>query len=186
MSFNMNLRGAAGSPTAPNQTGNQIPKGYRYGQVNQYTPQQSELFGRAFQHVAPDSYLSQLASGNEQNWDQLEAPAMRQFQELQGNTASRFSGVGGRRSSDFKNQMSGANQDFASNLKSQRMGYQRQALQDLMQMSQMLLGQRPYEQFMVEKQAKKPGFLEKILGGIGSAGAGIGSDLASRAIFGGF
>lgn len=176
MSFNMNLRGGSGA-SSPSQTGNIIPKGFKQGQMNQFTPQQHELFSRLFGQVGGDSYLSKLAGGSQEGFDEMEAPAMRQFQELQGGLASRFSGMGSgaRKSSGFQNSSTQATQDFASQLQSQRQGYQRQALQDLMSMSGQLLGQRPYEQFMVPKQM---GFGKQLAlglaGGIGQAGGAWG------------
>lgn len=178
MSFNMNLnKGAAGSSVGPTQTGNVIPKGFRQGQMNQFTPQQHQLFSSLFGNVGQDSYLSKLAGGDPQAFQEMEAPALRQFQEMQGNTASRFAGMGtgALKSSGFKNTMNQASQDFASQLHSQRMDYRNQALRDLMEMSNQLLGQRPYEQFMVQNSPKNPGFLKQIgMGLAGGLGQGLG------------
>ena len=63
--------------------------------------------------------ISQLAGGGSpETWQQLEAPALRQFGELQGSLASRFSGMGSgaRRSSGFQNTVSGAGADLAERL----------------------------------------------------------------------
>ena len=179
MSFNMNLRGSTGAGM-PSQTGNIIPKGYSYGQLNQYTPQQQDLSNQQFWRVAPGSYLERLASGDQSQFDEMEAPAMRQFQELQGNIASRFSQGGARRSSGFQNTQNQASQDFASKLQSQRMDYRNQALQQLMEMSNTLLGQRPYEQFMLKKSQP---FWQQLALGTMSAGAQAAAHAGSAAMF---
>jgi len=137
-------------------SGNKTPSGYKQGQMQQFTPEQMQLFQQMFSHVGPDSYLSKLAQGDEGLFNQMEAPAMKQFSGLQGNIASRFSGMGGgaRRSSGFQNTMYQAGSDFAQDLASRRQTMQQQAIKDLMGMSGELLGQRPYEQFLVEKQRR--------------------------------
>ncbi len=154
--------------------GNQIPKGYDLSRIQNFTPEQMQLFQQLFSHVSPNSFTSRLASGDQDIFNQIEAPALRQFSGLQGNLASRFSGMGssgGRRSSGFQNTMNQAGSDFAQDLQSRRQGLQSQAIKDLMGMSSDLLGQRPYEQFM---QPKKKSFWEQLLGGGGNALGGIG------------
>ena len=148
--------------------------GYRPVSQQQFTPEQLNLFGRMFSQVGPDSFTSKLAGGDEETFNQIEAPALRQFSGLQGNIASRFSGLGSgaQRSSGFKNTMNQASSDFASDLQAQRMGLQRNAIRDLHEMSTSLLGQRPYENSLIKKE--KPAwqqFLESIGGG---AGKGLG------------
>lgn len=154
--------------------GNRIPKGYQLGQLQQFTPEQMQLFQSLFSHASPGSYLSRLAGGDESMFNEIEAPALRQFQGLQGNIASRFSGMGtgGRHSSGFQNTMNQAASNFSQELQSQRQGLQRQALMDLMGLSQNLLGQRPYENFLTQKQ-HKPSFLESLFGNL-SSGLGMG------------
>jgi len=154
---------------------NIIPKGYQRGQLAQFTPEQMDLFQSLFGQVGPGSYLSRLAGGDQDIFSQIEAPALQQFGALQGNLASRFSGMGGvgaRRSSGFQNTASQASSDFAQQLQSQRQGLQRQALLDMLGISQSLLNQRPYEQFLTPKQ--KP-FWQELLSGLSggiSSGAG--------------
>ncbi len=128
-----------------------------------------ELHNRSFEQVAPDSYLSRLAGGDQSLFNEIEAPALKQFSGLQGNLASRFSGMGmgARRSSGFQNEANSQAQDFAMKLQSQRQGLQRQAIGDLQSMSQQLLGQRPYEQFRYDKPKKSSGW-----GGLGGAALG--------------
>ncbi len=146
-----------------------IPSGYKAGQLQQFTPEQMDLFKSMFSHLGPDSYLSRLAGGDQGLFAEMEAPALRQFSGIQGNIASRFSGMGmgGRKSSGFQNTMNQASSDFAQDLQSRRQGLQQQAIKDLMGLSSDLLGQRPYERFLVEKQRRQ--------GGLGGAiGAGLG------------
>jgi hypothetical protein len=149
--------------------------GYTPASMQQFTPAQMGLFGRMFGQVDPNSFTSRLAEGDEGIFNQIEAPAMRQFSGLQGNIASRFSGMGSgaRRSSGFQNTMNQATSDFAQDLQAQRMGLQRNAIRDLHEMSSNLLGQRPYEQFLMPKQKSGwQNFLESLSGGLGQ---GIGS-----------
>ena len=154
MSYGMqnSLVGSTGS--AKKQfTGDKIPSGYKAGQLQQFTNNQMNLHDSLFSHLDPQSYLSRLASGDQSQFGEIEAPAMRQFQELQGGIASRFSGMGSgaRRSSGFQNATSQAASDFAQQLQSNRQGLQRQAIQDLMQLSHQLLSQKPYQRFLTEK-----------------------------------
>lgn len=130
-----------------------IPKGFQKGELTQFSPEQMNLFQSLFSHLMPEGFLSQLASGDESTFEQLEAPALKQFAGLQGQIASRFSGMGSgaRHSSGFQNTMNQASSDFAQQLHSQRMGLQNQALRDLFGMSNMLMGQRPTEKFVTQK-----------------------------------
>ena len=133
----------------------------------QFTPEAMNLYQQLFGQLGPDSYLSRLAGGDEDMFNQIEAPAMRQFGELQGQNASRFSGMGmgARRGSGFQNFQGQQTSDFAQNLQAQRMGLQRQALGDLMNFSQMLMGQQPYG--LQEKGQKQPSGWGSALGGLG-------------------
>lgn len=114
---------------------------------------------------------SQLASGgSEEMWNQLEAPALRQFGQLQGNIASRFSGMGSgaRRSSGFQNALGGASTDLAERLQSQRISLQQQAIRDLMGMSQTLLGTPLSDTALIPRE--KPWWQEFLTGIGGAAG----------------
>lgn len=163
-------RGPTGGIAGTNTGGGDIiPKGYKRGQLQQFTPEQMQLFQSLFSQLGPENYLGKLAGGDEATFAQMEAPALRQFSGIQGNIASRFSQGGGekslgaRRSSGFQNTMNQASSDFAQDLQSRRQGLQREALSDLFGMSNQLLGQRPYDQFLTEKQ-RKPSFLEQLFG----------------------
>lgn len=156
-----------------------IPSGYKKGSLQQFTPEQMQLFQQLFGQLSPESFTSKLAGGDQSQFEQLEAPALKQFAELQGGLASRFSGMGSgaRRSSGFQNIQNQAASNFAQQLQSQRLGLQQQAIQDLMGMGSSLLGQRPYENFLVEKPKS---FLHEA--GVGVAG-GFGKYLGNK--FGG-
>lgn len=167
-------RGPAGLAAGQNQAGGNYksPQQAGYNQIQKFTPEQMQLFQSLFSHVSPGSYLSRLAGGDESMFQDIEAPAMKQFGELQGQLASRFSGMGlgGRHGSGFNLAANQATSDFAQQLQSQRHSLQQQAIQELMGMSNTLLGQDPY---MLEK--KGPSGWQKALGiGLPIAGAAVG------------
>lgn len=150
-----------------NMTGfgkDKIPKGFRGGQLQQFTPQQMQLFQSMFSHVQPGSFLNRLAGGDEGMFEQMEAPAWKALERSQGQLASRFSGmgIGGQRSSGFRNTQGQLSSDFAQQLQSNRIGLQKQALQDLFGLGQGLLSQRPHERFLVEKPKS---WWQELLGG---------------------
>lgn len=156
---------ATGSMQGAQTGGNRIPKGYESSQLQRFTPEQMQLFSSLFSNLGPDSFLGRLAGGDESAFSEMEAPALRQFAGIQGNLASKFSGMGtgGRHSSGFQNIMNQASSDFAQDLQAKRMGLRSQALKDLFGLSESLLQQMPYEQFLTKKE-RKPSFLEQIFG----------------------
>lgn len=162
--------------TGPTNTGkyaaDKVPKGYKTAQLQQYTPEQLELMQQMMNNVGPDSYLSKLAAGDQSLFDEMEAPALRQFTGIQGQMASRFSGMGtgGRKSSGFQNSMTAAGSDFAQDLQAKRMELRNQAIKDLHGMSSDLLDKRPYERSLVEKQQKKSGWGAAAGAAVGAAG----------------
>lgn len=183
------MRGPTGSSSGRTMTGgmtggNKIPKGYQQGQLQQFTPEQMQLFQQMFGQLGPESFLGRLAGGDQSQFEELEAPALRQFGELQGGLASRFSGMGmgGRRSSGFQNTANQASSDFAQALQGQRMGLRNQAIKDLLGMSNQLLGQRPYEQFLTKKE--KP-WWQQLLMGINEKGQDFASEFGKFALMGG-
>jgi hypothetical protein len=135
------------------KTGDLIPRGYDLAVMGNYLPEQKQLLADSFQHVGNNSHTSRLARGDTSYFAEMEEPSMREFNELQGQTASRFSGMGqgGRRSSGFQNKMSQSNSDFASQLASRRKELQRQATLDLMGMSHTLLNEKYEEKALVER-----------------------------------
>lgn len=163
-----------------NLGGNSIPRGMKQGSIQNFSPEQMQLFQSLFSNLTPDSFLGKLSQGDQSTFDQLERPALKQFSEIQGNLASRFSGMGSgaRHSSGFQNASNQASSDFASQLQSERLGIQNKALQDLMSFSQMLMGQKPQDQFLYED--KKSNFwnnLGSLIGG--GLSSSFGGDLAS-------
>jgi hypothetical protein len=153
--------------------------GYQAAYLPSKSPQQMNLFnqlaGGAKGGIGP--LLEQLkglaGGGSEDMWSQLEAPALRQFQELQGSTGARFSGLGSgaQRSSAFQHAQTSGAQDLAERLQSQRLGLQQGAQDRLLQLVQALLGQQLGETTLIPK--KKSGW-ESFLEGLG----GVGSQLA--------
>lgn len=146
--------------------GNKIPSGYKAGKMQNFTPEMMELFQGLMDQLGGGSYLSRLAGGDESLFDEMEGPAMKQFQQMQGDTASRFSGagMGARRGSGFQNAMGQQTADFASDLYNKRSGMQMNAIKELQGMGNQLLGQKPYENFMTKK---KPSFWESLMSAIG-------------------
>lgn len=148
------------SPTGQSQRGNSTgnfkekrPHGYQKFSMANFTPEMMDKFMEWMQLTNPEGDLSRLAHGDEEYFNQIEAPALKQFSALQGNLASRFSGqgMGARHSSGFQNTVGQAGSDFAQQLQANRQGLQRQAQQDLSSMYSNLLGQKPYDQGYVKK-----------------------------------
>jgi len=161
MGYGMAGNNAAGSQQAMKT---RTPSGYSSGRIQNFTPEAMQLYQNLFQHVSPDSYLSRLAGGDESIFNQIEAPAMRQFSQLQGQNASRFSGMGlgARKGSGFQNAQNQATSDFAQDLQSRRQSLTQQAIKDLSGMSNELLNQKPYENYLVPKD--KPWWQEAASG----------------------
>lgn len=138
--FMSSMVGATGSLTPLKKTG--------YQQVSTLSPDKASLFGQGAQGLQQGfpqilQKLMQMAQGgDEATWSKLEAPAMRQFGALQGNIASRFSGMGsgGRRSSGFQHAVGGAGADLAERLQANRLGLQNQATESLMGLYKSLMG----------------------------------------------
>lgn len=172
------MSGATGYRPAGSATGLR-GTGYKPVTLQNFTPEQQQLFQQLLGHVGPESFTSRLASGDQSQFEQLEAPALKQFGGLQGGLASRFSGMGmgARRSSGFANTQNQAASDFAQQLQSQRMGIQQQAIRDLMGMGESLLGQRPFETRLLEE--KEPFWKQLLLGGLGF-GSQLGGSYLGR------
>lgn len=204
MSGHSGFRGAAGSANNSRATGRDIiPKGYSVGQLQQFDPNQNKQYQSLFSQVGPESYLSRLAGGDESLFQDIEKPAWRDFQEAQGQLGSRFSqlapgSMGAQRGSGFQNAAGQQASDFAMQLQANRQGLQRQGLRDLFELSQLLLGQKPTDRFLVEKPQKQEssslggwgGVLGAGLGGLGGflsggpGGAFAGANIGSKAFSG--
>lgn len=163
--------------------GDVIPKGHRAGQIQQFTPEQLEMFQNLFSQLGPDSDIFKMASGDQSFFDEMERPALRDFGALQGNIASRFSGqgMGARRSSGFQNTMNQEGSDFAQRLSANRQKLSRDALKDLFHMSDLLMNERPFERIISGKEQKEPGFLQQF----GSNFAQSAGKRAGNFLFGG-
>jgi len=150
--------------------GSKVPEGYQQGRIQQFTPGQISLFQNMLGNLGPNSFLNKLASGDAGQFEQMEAPAWRQFNQAQGENASRFSGMGlgARHGSGFKNAQGAAASNFAQDLQAKRLEYQRQAIQDIMGYGNQLLQQRPYENYLIKNQPE-PEPWNDILGGVASA-----------------
>ena len=156
--------------TATGSMKEKVPSGYKKATLQNYTPEQMGVHNEQYRFLEPGSYLHRLASGDQSFFDEMEAPAFRQFNQLQGNKASRFSGMGSfgsRKSSGFQNTMNQASSNFAQDLQAKRQDYMRQALQDLMGYSNQILTQQPYTNKLVQKDQSSSGW-----GGIGGTALG--------------
>lgn len=160
--------------SGPNQQKEKIPSGYKKGKIQQMTPQQMQLLDQMMQMMGSDNFLMKLLGGDETAFEEIEAPQKRQFADLQGGIASKFSGMGmgGQKSSGFQNTMTSAASNFAQELGAQRHGLKTDAMKDLMNMSNMLMGQRPYENFLYEKNSGKAGWGGALSGAASGAGTG--------------
>lgn len=165
-------------PQSITNTRDIVPKGFSKAQLSQYTPEQMSLFKRMFSDVDQDSYLSKLAGGDESYFNEIEAPAWRQFQEAQGQLGSRYSqlapgALSAQNGSGFQNAAGQLGSDFASNLASKRRELQRQAIFDLQGLGTSLLGQRPADRALIERgQGKQKTGWGSIIGSVGGAALG--------------
>lgn len=160
--------------------GMKLKSGEKLQQIPNYTPQQMQLHDQQYAHVGPDSYTARLAAGDEGLFNEMEAPAMRQFQELQGENASRFSGMGmgARKGSGFQNYQNTATSNFAQDLQSKRQELMRNALKDLMGMSDSLLKQEPWDTEAIVPKPKKS-FLEQMFAGAAPIAGAVGGGILS-------
>lgn len=171
------MNNQAGMMSKGNSTGQmkeKIPSGFKKATLQQMTPEQMQLLSQLFPFLGEGSDLQRLAGGDQSMFEEMEAPAWRQFQEAQGELGSRFSsmGMGAQKGSGFKNAANQQSSDFAMSLQSKRQELQRQALKDLFEMSHQLMGERPYENALVQKPQKGASGIGKVGGSIlgGTAG----------------
>ncbi len=178
------MSAATGSAYGPGKAQGLSGTGYKQVTTPTLSPAQMQLFqqlmgGSSGGIQSGVKSLSGLASGDQSQFAQLEAPALRQFGELQGNLASRFSGMGSgaRKSSGFQNSANAAGVDLAEKLQGQRMGLQQNAISQLLGLGQQLLGTPLHEHSFVPKKKKFwESFLGGASGGLGQiAGMGLGS-----------
>lgn len=168
----------AGRSSLGPYSGQKLAGGFKQGQLTNFTPEQMQLFQSLFSQVGPESYTAKLARGDQGLFEEMEAPAHRQFEGALGSIANRFSNPGqgalsARRSGGFNRYTSQAASDFAQDLQSRRQALQRQAIADLLGMSRDLLHEQPYGNYAYGgPQPQKKSFLEQILGPLG---AGVGT-----------
>jgi hypothetical protein len=177
-----------GAPATSSQNNNyyksKVPKGYSEAKTQKFTPEAIEMLQGLYGHLGPDSWINKMASGDQSAFDEMEAPAMKQFGDLMGGMASKFSGMGmgARKSSGFSNSGTAAASDFAQNLASKRQEMRSNALKDLMGMSHNLMNEQPYETSLVEKQKKETPWWQTGLTALaGAAGTAIGGPLGGAA-----
>ena len=130
--------------------------GYHTTQQQKFTPGglsiYEQLLGPAMQAGGQGAdFLKRLASGDESLFEELEAPAYRSYEKMLGQTASRFSQVGGRDSSAFRNAIAGQGAELAENIQAKRLGIRQGAVSDLLNLQQMLMGTNPYETYGTPK-----------------------------------
>lgn len=136
----------------------------------------SRLYGGSKEGIsAGTDWLSRLAKGDQGTFEQLEAPALRQFGQLQGNLASRFSGAGSgtRRSGAFQRASQDATTDLAERLQANRVGLQQSAVSQLNDIASMLLGQQNFENNLIPK--KQSALMQLLAALSGGAASGIGN-----------
>jgi hypothetical protein len=160
--------------------GDVIPRNQRVTKLGNFSPEQQQQFSSLFEQVGPQSYLAKLAGGDQSAFEEMEAPAHRQFQDILGGIANRFSnaGSGGRRSGAFQRATSSAASNFAEDLQARRQEIRRNALRDLMGFSDALLTQRPFTKGLVGKGPSDAQSL--LLAGIGAGGNALGGYLQGR------
>lgn len=157
------------------------PSGSEIVQVPKYSPERMQQIEQLRGSIEPGAlkgadFLSKIAGGDQSMFEQMEAPAMRQFEQLQGKTASRFSGLGmgSRRSSGFENTMSGHATDLAERLQGKRMGFQQNAIKQLMELYGNMMKDDPYQMYFQDEDEGDP-WGGAMSGAI--SGATIGSSL---------
>lgn len=163
-------------------------RGTPYQQIQMPTkdPKAMELYQQIAQALGPHlkntvGNIGQMAAGGtEEQWNQLEAPAMRQFNQFQGNMASRFSGagMGSRHSSGFQNTMTGASTDLAERLQGNRMNLQQNAQSQLLGLYQNLMGTDTFDTQFLQKQ--KP-WWQELLSSLGPAAGQAAGSFSSTA-----
>lgn len=145
-------------------TGMAAPKanisGYKLRNVPNFTPQQMQLFQQLLGGLSGGGgleggldFLSRLGMGDDEAFEQAEAPASSAFNKALGQLGSRYSQLGARDSSSFQQATSGAAAELGENLGAKRLGIQENAIERLLSLSQNLLGQKPYDTFLEKKRS---------------------------------
>lgn len=162
-----------------------VPAGYDPFKVNQFTRGQRKLFGGLFENVTPGSYLDRVARGDQEIYGEIEKPQLRGFTGELGQIASEFSGqgMGARRSSGFQNATNKAAADFAQKMMQNRQNIRRDAMKNIFEMSNMLLGQRPAERGLASPEDEIDPWMKAAGSAIGTIwGAAVGQPYAGYQI----
>jgi hypothetical protein len=158
--------------------------GYKSVQLPRLSPQQQELFSSVMGRGTPGitggiDQLSQLATGGTPEfWQQMEAPFWRDYEKGLGAIGTRFGqlepgAMDARRSSAFQHALTGHAGELAENLRSQRLGLQQNAIQQLLQLYGNLMGTQTFDSAFLPK---KKSFWQELLGGFApGAGQGLGT-----------
>lgn len=153
-----------------------IPKGFGMYSLPTMGGGQADIYNMlksGFEGGGGDVYknLFGLAQGKSDLFQQLEAPALRQFQQqIAPQIAGRYAGSGISGSSGMQNSLAAAGQSLAENLQAQRMGLMERSMQNVLGLGNTLLG-TPTQQFGLYQ---KENLLKEIMQMLGSAGAQVG------------
>ena len=179
------MGGGLPQPQQPSftQTGRSTLTNFLFGAPESYfnIPQRQQLYGAlsggALQGVQPSfDFLSRLLSGDQSIFQELEAPALRQFQEqIVPGLAERFTGMGlgAQGSSGYQQVLGGAASRLAQDLAGQRSQYRMSALDRLLSQAGQTMQARPYDVV-----PRTPGFLENVISS-GAENFGKGAGLAA-------
>lgn len=176
------LSGYGGIKSTFGPAGSRLGKGnisgYKYAQLPTMDPQQQNFYQSLLGGVQPGAqqgvdYLSKLAGGDQSQFEQLEAPYYTALNQAGAQLGSRFSGLGmgAQQSSGFQNALAGQAGELSEKIGSQRMGIQQQAIRELLGLSESLLGQSTFTNFLAPPKQKGPSFWNSLGSGLGQ---GIG------------
>ena len=149
--------------------------GYKTKQLPNMSPEQMQFFTQLLQQLQGGTqygvdFLSKLAAGDEGLFEELEAPAYRNFEKTLGQIGTRFSHLGAGDSSYMQNAVSGAGSELAQDLQAKRVEMRNNAINSLLNNSQQLLSKSPYDNVLIpNKQGPDWGGL---IGGVIGGGAG--------------
>lgn len=160
------------------------PKGYGAYSLPTMGGGQADIYNllkNQFQGGAGDIYqkLFGMARGDAGTFDQLEAPALRQFQEqIAPQIAQRYAGSGISGSSGLNNSLAGAGANLAENLQGQRLGLMQQSMHDVLHLGDLLLG-TPTQQYGLYQKENQGRDWMQLLGSLGTqiGGGYLGSKL---------
>lgn len=136
-----------------------------------YNPQQEDLLNQILGGISPNitsalQNLQNILGGNESTFESFERPARRNFEQKTLPTiAERFTGQfgeGSQRSSAFGQALGTAGKELEEDLFSKRIGFQGDALSQILQLLGSGLAPRQYQY----TRPREPGFIENV--GVGA------------------